>query len=112
MAKSKAHQRYRLVDGTIVPGVTTITGVMNKPALVKWANNLGLKGIDSSKYVDELASIGTLAHKIVENHILKFLDLEFDENYKDYTENQMDLAENAALKFFSWEKENKVEYLA
>lgn len=112
MGKSKAHQVYKLKDGTRVPGCTTVTGVMNKPALVRWANQLGLKGIDSSKYVDELASVGTLAHKLVENHIAKAMKMEVDEDYSDYTPNQMSLAENATLKFFSWEKENKVEYLA
>ena len=111
MGKSTAHQIYKLKDGTRVPGCTTITGVMNKPALVRWANNLGLKGIDSSKYVDDLASIGTLAHKLVENHINTFLKGPIDADFKDYTANQMSLAENAVLKFFTWEKENKVEYL-
>ena len=46
--KSKAHQRYKLADGTQVPGVTTITGQLNKPALIIWANRLGLQGIDST----------------------------------------------------------------
>jgi hypothetical protein len=60
--KVKAHIRYRLADGTIVPGSTTILGVLDKPALVGWANRLGLEGIDSRKYVTEAAEIGTLAH--------------------------------------------------
>ena len=54
---SKAHTRYYLQDGTLVPGATTVTGLLNKPALVKWANNLGLQGIDSSKYVDKAARV-------------------------------------------------------
>lgn len=66
---SKAHTRYYLADGTLVPGATTITGLLNKPALVKWANNLGLQGIDSTKYVDKAAAVGTLIHALVEAHI-------------------------------------------
>ena len=66
---SKAHTRYYLQDGTLVPGATTVTGLLNKPALVKWANNLGLQGIDSSKYVDKAARVGTLIHSLVEAHI-------------------------------------------
>lgn len=54
---TKAHTRYYLSDGTLVPGATTVTGLLNKPALVKWANNLGLQGIDSSKYVDKAARV-------------------------------------------------------
>ena len=43
--KANAHTQYKLVDGTKVPSVTTVLGILNKPALVKWANNLGLQGI-------------------------------------------------------------------
>lgn len=106
MGKSKAHQRYELADGTKVPGVTTITGVMNKPALVIWANRLGLKGIDSSKYTDDLAGVGSLAHNIIECYLKKQ-----EVDYSDYTPNQKSLAENAVLKFFSWEKENRFEVI-
>ena len=68
---STAHTRYKTSDGQIVPGASTITGLLNKPMLVKWANNLGLQGIDSSKYTDKAASIGTLIHYLVECHITK-----------------------------------------
>jgi len=99
--RSKAHQRYRLTDGSIVPGVTTILGVMNKPALVKWANNLGLQGIDSSAYVDETAKIGTLAHEMVQEYLG---GPEWDRSA--YNPGQIDLAENAVLSFFEWERRN------
>ena len=49
MGKTAAHIRYKTTDGTIVPGVTTILGILNKPALVRWANQLGLRGIDWEK---------------------------------------------------------------
>ncbi|MBD3393661.1 MAG: hypothetical protein GF410_16730, partial [Chitinivibrionales bacterium] len=64
--KGKVHTRYYNKAGKQVPGTTTITGVMNKSALVKWANGLGLRGIDVKNYVDELATIGTLAHYMIE----------------------------------------------
>lgn len=99
--RSKAHQRYRLADGTIVPGVTTILGVLNKPALVKWANNLGLQGIDSSAYVDETAKIGTLAHEMVQEYLG---GPEWDRTA--YNPGQIDLAENAVLSFYEWERQN------
>ena len=38
---SKAHTVYKLADGTRVPGATTITGLLNKPHLVRWANKIG-----------------------------------------------------------------------
>ena len=64
-AKVRAHTRYYTSAGEQVPGVTTILGVLAKPALVPWANRMGLQGIDTSKYVDEAGAIGTLAHALI-----------------------------------------------
>lgn len=83
----KQHTRYKTKDGTLIPGVTTITNQMNKGALVNWSNKLGLEGINVGKYVDELANIGSIAHDYIE---AKFKGVEFDG--KDYTQNQTDCA--------------------
>ncbi len=106
MSKYKAHQRYRLSDNTICPGVTTITGIlgMNKGVLVRWANRIGLEGIDSAKYVDEKASIGTLAHAMITD---KLQGLGTDTS--DYSENQIDRAENSTLSYYAWEKGKEIE---
>lgn len=101
---SKAHTRYYLADGTLVPGATTITGLLNKPALVKWANNLGLQGIDSTKYVDKAAAVGTLIHALVEAHITgKTADL------SDNTPLEIEMAQVGFKKYLEWEKQHKVE---
>ena len=102
--RTKAHRTYRLEDGTIVPGVTTILGILNKPALVKWANNLGLQGIDSSKYVDEKAAIGTLAHQMIADYLRGE-----ETDTSEYSKIQIDQAENAVLAFFEWEKAHPIE---
>jgi len=103
-AKTKAHTVYT-VDGVRVPGVTTITGQLDKSAqLVKWANNLGLQGIDSSKYTDEAASIGTLAHYLILCHLKKETPV-----LVDYTPKQLDTAETALIKFWDWQKEHTLE---
>lgn len=102
--KSKAHIRYRLADKTIVPGVTTVLGLLNKPALVPWANKMGLQGIDVSKFVDDKADIGTLGHAMVTD---KLIGKETDTS--DYSQNQIDAAENCALSFWEWEKKNRIE---
>ena len=102
---SKAHTVYKLADGkTRVPGTTTITGLLNKPYLVKWANNLGLEGIDSSTYTDEAAKIGTLAHAMVQAHLQKE---ELDMN--QFSKVQIDLAENALISFFEWKSRHEIE---
>lgn len=100
----KSHTRYRLKDGMAVPGVTTILSVLNKPALVPWANKLGLQGIDSSKYVDEKAAIGTLAHQMIADYLRGW-----ETDTSEYSKVQIDQAENAVLSFFEWEKNHHIE---
>lgn len=98
--RAKAHTIYKLANGKRVPGVTTVLGVINKPALVKWANGLGLQGIDSTTYVDETAKIGTLAHEMIQEYLG---GPAWDRNA--YSAEQIDLAENAVLSFFEWERQ-------
>lgn len=99
-SKIKAHAQYRLKDGSIVPGVTTIIGILDKPALLRWANNQGLKGIDCFKDRDDKASIGSLVHAMILSH---FKGEQVDTS--DYTSNQIDTAENSFLKFLGWSKD-------
>jgi len=101
---TRQHQIYKLADGTRVPGTTTVTGILDKPALVKWANNLGLQGIDSSKYVDEKARIGTLAHAMIEAY-LKGEEIDTSE----YSKVEIDQAETCLIKFWDWTNEHKIK---
>ena len=102
--KAKQHTVYKLANGKRVPGTTTITGVLNKPALVPWANKLGLQGIKVSEYVNDLADIGTLAHAMV---IASLEGKEADTS--DYSAKQISSAENSALSFFDWKKGKELE---
>jgi hypothetical protein len=103
----KAHTRYELKDGTYVVGVTTVCGLMDKPFLVRWANKLGLEGIDSTKYVDELATIGTIAHEVIRHNLLNET---LPENFfNDYTKLQMDASIESVNKFLSWKKNNNIK---
>lgn len=93
----KAHQRYRIKSGIIVPGVTTIIGQLDKPALVYWANNLGLKGISYRKALDQAANVGTIAHYLVECFFKKekpFLD--------EFTARDIQQAQVAFQNFKEW----------
>lgn len=103
---SRAHTVYKTSDGARVPGATTITGLLNKPQLVRWANKLGLEGIDSSKYTDEAAAVGTLAHAMVQCHLTgEHLPTE------QFSPIQVELAENAVLSYLEWEKRHTIEPL-
>ena len=101
---SKAHIRYKTSEGKIVPGATTITGLLAKPYLIKWANDLGLEGIDSSTYTDEAAKVGTLAHALIQADLQgETLDM------RQYSPIQIDLAENAILSWYEWKKHHDIQ---
>ncbi len=99
----RAKPKHRNAAGEVVPSVTTALGILGKPALIRWANKLGLQGIDSSKYVDVLADIGTLTHYL----ILCRLQEEVPE-VDDYTPEQVRMAEVCFKQYVEWEDKNPV----
>jgi hypothetical protein len=77
---------------------------LNKPFLVVWANRLGLAGIDSTKFKDKMADIGTIAHLLVMHH-LKGTTPDLDE----FSKADIDTANNCMKSFYEWEKIHKLE---
>ncbi len=102
--KAKAHIRYKDSNGGIVPGVTTVVGLLAKPQLIIWANRLGLQGIDSTKYADAMADIGTLAHYLIMCHLKGK-----ETDTSDYSPNQVELAHNCFASYLEWEKNHTLE---
>lgn len=94
----------KLEDGTYVPSSTTISGMLDKPFLVKWANKLGKQGIDVTEYTNKAAKQGTLIHKICESHFTK---TEID--VSSYEEDELQRAENSFFKYLPFEKDHTVE---
>lgn len=74
-SRSRMKKPYLDSKGNRVPGVTTVTGVLDKPALLWWAWDLGTRSIDYRKHRDALADVGTLAHEMI---LAFFLGLEVD----------------------------------
>ncbi len=107
ISRVKAHTQYFTQDGQRVPGVTTVLGLINKPGLVPWANKLGLQGIDSQKYVNRMASIGTLAHYWVEGILLTGTDPDLSE----WSQEQQDMASNSVLKFLEWYDQHDIRVI-
>ncbi len=104
--KNKAHIRYKDKEGNIVPGATTIIGLLAKPQLIIWANRLGLQGIDSTKYRDDKADIGTLAHKMV------LADIKGETvDTSEYSKEQIDQAENSFLSWLEWRKGKELKVI-
>lgn len=100
MAK-KVHPIYKNKAGERVGSVTTILNIMAKPLLIPWANNLGLQGINTKDYVDDLADIGTLAHAMCEEYLTNDI---LDKS--DYTEDQINTAKICLSKFYEWVEKN------
>jgi hypothetical protein len=99
----KAKGKYHDKDGIQIPSVTTALGELAKPALIKWANRIGLEGIELGKYKDHLADIGTLTHYLI------ICSLKEEEPYLDeYTPEQVRMAEACFEKFNDWFKINPV----
>lgn len=52
------------------PTVTQLLEILNKPALLKWANKIGLEGISLDEQREKAFSNGTNIHSEIENFIL------------------------------------------
>ncbi len=102
----KAKERYKNAADEALTSVTTALAILAKPALVIWANRLGLKGIDSNKFKDELADIGTLAHYFV----MCRLDNEIPE-VDEFTPEQVRSGQICYQKYIDWESRNPVKPL-
>jgi hypothetical protein len=104
MPKVNAHTQYINANGNRVVGVTTVLNVLDKPALVKWANNLGLQGLDSNKYRDKMADVGTITHLRILSH-LKGIEPDLSE----YSQSDIKTSDNCMLSYYEWEKHHKLE---
>ncbi len=96
---TKAHQRYYLKDGSHVPGVTTVLGMLDKPALLNWAWDLGMKGEDFRKVRDKAADIGTIAHYMIKCHLKNEKP-----DLSEFSQANIDKAENAFIAYLDFEK--------
>jgi hypothetical protein len=66
LQKNKFKSPYVTASGRALPGVTTILGLLNKPALLPWAWSQGKKGIPLNKAKDDAIDVGNIAHYLIE----------------------------------------------
>jgi len=102
--KTKVHTVYKTEDGSRVPSVTTILGILDKPALLKWAWRCGMDGIDYKALRDNKADIGSLAHYLIMCHLKGEKS-----DTSEYSSQDIQLAENCFLSFLEWERHNKIK---
>jgi len=105
-----AHAPYYLADGTIVPGVTTVLNILDKPGLPHWAWELGQQGLDYREVRDAAARVGTITHRLIAARLkgepreqaFKLSDV------RVVALEEAEKAENCFLKYLAWEKENPI----
>jgi len=107
--KHREHTPYFNAAGKRVPGVTTIIGReigWKTDRLKNWANRMGLQGIDTTKYTDDKAKIGTLAHAYCTDFLLRKKT-----NEDDYSKSQIVEARRSFQGFLKWVRLHKVRPL-
>lgn len=86
------------------PSISELIRLLDKPALLKWANKQGLAGIDISVKRKEWLSAGTSIHNQIENHVRNgdpFLNPDTQEKFKTWA---------ADKKIISFETDVECEY--
>lgn len=101
---NKAHIKYTLKCGTLVPGVTTVLNILGKDALIAWAYNCGVKGIDYRKARDTAGDIGTLTHYLI------LCDLKNETpDLSEYSPADYEIAKRCLKNYYEWKKNNNVK---
>jgi hypothetical protein len=93
---------YRLKDGSIVPGVTTVLKELSMgEGLNYWCWDLGRQGLDYKEVRDAAGRVGTLAHHLIACH----LNCE-EPSASEFSPAEVDKAGICFRKYLAWEKEN------
>lgn len=97
----KSHTVYKNAAGARVPGVTTVLGMLNKPALLRWAWQQGKDGKELEAVRQVAADIGTVGHALCEAYLR---GMGFDAG--NIAPEVLDKGETAFLRFLDfWQKE-------
>ncbi len=103
------HQTYKNKKGIKVLGATTVLGSLgfNKTILMRWAVKQALAGIDPFSFTAEAASIGSIAHFMIECRINNWKPV-FDK----VSPHDLLKAKMAFSAYLKWEKDQiDIEYL-
>src|SRR5690242_17997578 len=97
------------VANTRVPSVSTILSGLGwgSENLMRWAADLGLKGLDYESERGKAADVGTIAHEFIDAHLHNRLP-----NVDPYPSELVELARPAFKAYQAWAKSHRVEVLA
>jgi hypothetical protein len=97
------------------PTVTELISLLDKPALLKWANKIGLQGINIDDYRKQSFSKGNLYHNQIENYIknnIPFTDNLFFNRFKFFIDDKEILSceENIENEYYKGRYDIKIKY--
>lgn len=72
------------------PTVSELLDILNKPALLKWANKIGLQGVSLDDYRAKSKKSGISLHKQIENYIINGIPFEDKEAFANFEKFQAD----------------------
>lgn len=101
---TKIHTVYKNKAGDKVPSVTTVLGLLAKPALIHWAWTCGKDGLDYRKVKDAAAGIGILTHYLIMCELK-----EIKPDLSEYSPTTIDKAETGFLNWLEWHKGKNIE---
>ncbi len=101
---NQIHTVYKLADGQRVPSVTTYLGILGKHAIIQWAWECGVQGLDYRKVRDQAGDTGSLVHYMI------LCDLKKKEpDLTEYTQNDITSTSVPMGKYLAWKSEHKVD---
>lgn len=97
------------------PALTTLIKMLDKPALLSWANKIGLEGIRLNEYRKKVTGDGTSLHKQIEDYHFKnipFKDPKHQENFDNYFKDKLilDLEEKIETDYFQGRLDLRINY--
>lgn len=99
-------QPYRNKKGQRLPSVTTCLSVLAKPAIIHWAWQLGVEGLDYRKVKESASSTGTLVHELMLH------DLKNEEpDLSNWTGEQIQSTIPSMTKYSEWKTQHKIEVI-
>lgn len=95
------------------PSVTELLDLLNKPALVYWANNLGLKGVKLSDYYQNSKKNGISLHSQIRRYVeekIPFENLQDQLNFNSFMVGKriIDFEKEVDTRFFKGRSDVKI----
>jgi hypothetical protein len=99
----KSHRIYNNAVGDELVGVTTVLGLLAKPALIHWAWDLGREGKDYRAVQTQAMNTGTVCHAMIEAHLR---GMEFD--HDGLAPNMLEAAAIGLGRFKAWWNQSRL----